>query len=398
MKIKPEDIRSAQFNDTYYPIVDGVVQTVHNYADIMNRQTYSCVVTPKPMKKGFNDSIFRYDVYRTSSLKFPIAEYSIPTPKFDGKVRAFLREKNVDILHVHSPFFEGTFASSFAKKLGVPVVSTFHSKYYDDAIHITGSKAIANIVVKRIVRFYNTCDSVWSCSQGTADTLRSYGYAGDIFVMDNGTTFKMPDDPEYLKKKAAAEFSIPQDKNIILFVGHQIWHKNIKLVLDTFKMLSDNSDDYRLLIVGNGYDEVEIKKYAEELKFPNGHLRFLGKVVDRELLSGVYLNSDLFFFPSVYDNSPLVVREAASLGVPSLLTEDSNAAEAVKKNVSGFTALENKIAMYREILRIFNTKGLLERVSEGARRDVAKSWEEIIPLVRDKYARVIEEYQFKNKK
>ena len=394
MKIVPDEIRSAQFNDTYFPIVDGVVQTVHNYAEIMNRQSYSCVVTPKPLKKGFDYDSLSYEVFRTSSLKLPVAEYSIPTPKMDRKVRDFLRERNIDIMHAHSPFYEGSFASSFAKKLGVPVVATFHSKYYDDAIHITGSKTIAKLVVKKIVRFYNTCDSVWACSHGTADTLRSYGYAGDIFVMDNGTTYNAPADPDALRRKAAAEFSIPQDKNTILFVGHQIWHKNIKLILDTFKMISDNSDDYRLLIVGNGYDEVEIKKYAEELNFANGHVRFLGKVVDRDLLMGVYLNSDLFFFPAVYDNSPLVVREAASLGVPSLLTEGSNAAEAVRNDVSGFTAAESKVAMYREILRIFNTEGLLERVSAGAKRDVAKTWDQIIPLVRDKYAEVIEKYRF----
>ena len=392
MKINPDDIRSAQLIDTYFPIVDGVVQTVHNYAEIMNRQSYSCVITPKPLKKGFDYDSLSYDVFRTSSIKLPIAEYSIPTPKMDRKVRAFIRDKDIDIMHAHSPFFEGSFATSFAKKLNIPVVATFHSKYYDDVIHITGSKAIAKLVVKKIVRFYNKCDSVWACSRGTADTLRSYGYGGDIFVMDNGTTFRAPENPEELRKRAADEFSIPQGKHTILFVGHQIWHKNLKLILDTFKMLSDNSDDYRLLIVGNGYDEDEIKKYADDLDFPNGHLRFLGKVVDRDLLMGVYLNSDLFFFPSVYDNSPLVVREAASLGVPSLLTEGSNSAEAVVSNVSGFTAAENKVAMYREILRIFNTEGLLERVSEGAKRDVAKTWDMIVPAVRDKYAEIIERY------
>lgn len=396
MRVNPDEIRSAQFNDTYYPLMDGVVQTVHNYAEIMNRQSYACVVTPKPLKRGYDDSRFSYDIYRTSSIKFPLAEYSIPTPKMDVGVRKFLESKDVDILHFHSPFMEGSFATSFAKKLNVPVVATFHSKYYDDAIHLTHSKLIARTVANNIVRLYNKVDSVWACSHGTADTLRDYGFAGKIFVMDNGTTFKMPSNPDELKKRAAAEFSIPQDKKIILFVGHQIWHKNLKLILDTFKMLDENSDDYRLLIVGDGYDQEEIRRYADSLHFGETHVRFLDRIMDRNLLMGIYLNAGLFFFPSVYDNSPLVVREAASLGVPSLLTEGSNAAEAVQKNVSGFIAAENKVAMYREILRIFNTPGLREKVGEGAKRDVAKPWEEIIPLVRAKYAEVIEEYRFKN--
>jgi glycosyltransferase involved in cell wall biosynthesis len=396
LTVNPEQIRSAQFNDTYYPLMDGVVQTVHNYAEIMNRQSYSCVVTPQPLKSGFDDSVFSYDVYRTSSIKFPLAEYSIPTPKVDAGVRRFLKSKDVDILHFHSPFMEGSFATSFAKKLGIPVVATFHSKYYDDAMHLTHSRLIARTVANNIVRLYKRVDSVWACSHGTADTLRDYGYAGKIFVMDNGTTFKMPENADELKRRAAAEFNIPQDKKIILFVGHQIWHKNIKLILDSFKMLDEHSDDYRLLIVGDGYDQEEIRRYADSLCFGETHVRFLGRIMDRRLLQGIYLNAGLFFFPSVYDNSPLVVREAASLEIPSLLTEGSNAAEAVRRNATGFVAAENRVAMYREILRIFNTPGLRERVGAAARREVAKPWEEIIPLVRAKYAEVIEEYRFRN--
>ena len=184
--IKPEEIRSAQFNDTYFPIVDGVVQTVHNYAEQMNRSAYTCVVTPKPLKKEYDDSGLSYEVYRTSMIGLPIAEYGMPAPRIDGNVRQWLAERDLHIFHAHSPFFEGAFASSYAKKLGIPVVATFHSKYFDDVVHITGSKTIARIATKRIVRFFNSVDSVWACSYGTADTLRSYGYGGDVFVMDNG--------------------------------------------------------------------------------------------------------------------------------------------------------------------------------------------------------------------
>ena len=397
MKINPDAIRSAQFIDTYYPVVDGVVRVVDNYTSIMNRISYSCVVTPKPLQKGFDDSKLSYDVYRTSSLKMPIAEYSIPTPKFDRNVREFLKEKQIDILHAHSPFYEGSFASSFAKKLGVPTVATFHSKYYDDVLNITGSKAIAKIVTKKLVRFYRKADCVWAVSYGAAETLRSYGYAGEIEVVPNGTSFKMPDDPEKLRRRAAAEFSIPQDKKILLFVGHLIKHKNLMLVLDTFRLLNDRSDDYRLIIVGDGYDEKEIKEYAKKQNYSEGFVRFLGKITNRELLQGMYLNADLFFFPSVYDTSGLVVREAAAMGVASLLTEGSNAAEAAEKDVSGFIAAENKIAMFREIVRIFDTDGLLERVSAGAKRDIARTWEEIVPDVLERYAAIIEKYRFEHR-
>lgn len=391
--INPEKIRSAQFVDSYYPLVDGVILAVHNYAELMNKKSYSCVVCPR-YYQPYDDSRLSYEVFRTGSVRLPITEYALPTPKLDSKIKTLLKNRYPDIFHVHSPFTEGTFASAYAKKLGIPCVATFHSKYYDDVINITGSKTLAKIVTAKIVRFYNTVDSVWTVSDGAAEVLHSYGYHGDITVVKNGTTYTMPEDPDALRKKAAETFMVPTDKKILLYVGQHRWHKNLKLVLDTFKLLSERDKDFRLLMIGDGLDAKAIHEYADSLHFPEGSVRFLGRINDRSLLSGMYLLSDLFFFPSMYDTSGLVVREAASLGVPSLLTDGSTASEAIVKNVSGFTADENKVAMFREIMRIFSTPGLLEKVGKGARKEIATTWEEIIPGVMDNYAQVIEKYKF----
>lgn len=389
----PEKIRSAQFVDSYYPLVDGVILAVHNYAELMNKKSYSCVVCPR-YYQPFDDSSLSYEVFRTGSVRLPITEYALPTPKLDSKIKTRLKNRYPDIFHVHSPFTEGTFASAYAKKLEIPCVATFHSKYYDDVINITGSKKLAKIVTAKIVRFYHTVDSVWTVSDGAAEVLHSYGYRGDITVVKNGTTYTMPKDPEALRKKAAETFMVPTEKKILLYVGQQRWHKNLKLVLDTFKLLCERDSDYRLLMIGDGYDAKAIRQYADSLHFPEGTVRFLGRINDRSLLSGMYLLSDLFFFPSMYDTSGLVVREAASLGVPTLLTAGSTASEAIGKDVSGFTADENKVAMFREIMRIFSTPGLLEKVGEGARKEIATTWEEIVPTVMENYAQVIEKYKF----
>ncbi len=391
----PSGIRSAQFIDTYFPIIDGVVETVHSYAALLGRDAYTCVVAPKG-KGGYDDGALPYDVFRARSLDLSVAEYALPAPRLDGALKKRILNRSLDLVHAHSPFFMGGFARACARRRRIPFVATFHSKYYDDALHLTGSRLAAELVAGRVARFYEKADSVWACSRGTAETLKSYGYRGEIFVMDNGTTFRRPADPEALKCAAAGRFALPRDKKLLLFVGHLIWHKNLRLILDAFRLVAGGDGGFCLLVAGDGYDGEAIRGYADGLGLPPGAVRFLGRVEDRDLLAGLYLNADLFFFPSVYDNAPLVVREAASLGVPSLLAAGSNAAEAVEKDVSGFTAEADPAAMAREIRRVFSEEGLLARVGEGARQSVARPWEEIVPRVREKYAEVVRRYRADN--
>lgn len=390
-------LRTIQFVDTYFPMIDGVVVTVHNYASLLCRRGKSAVVFPVQKKTSGDYSGLGYETFQVKKVRFSVSEYSLPKPRFDRDLKRYLREYKPDLIHIHSPFFLGLYAGAYARRHHIPCVATFHSKYYDDALNITHSRLLAWMLIKIIVRFFRRVDSVWACSKGTAETLRSYGYRGDVFVMDNGSSFRA-DTPERneLARRAGAEFGLRDGRRTILFIGHLIWHKNLRLVLDTVKELEKAGENYRLLIVGDGYDGEEIRQYADSLDLPEDMVRFMGRIEDRELLAGVILCSDLFFFPSVYDNSPLVLREAASLGIPALLVEGSNAAEAVVKDKNGFTAEEDPRAMCAEIRRIFGNEELRRSAGKSAETTVAKSWTQIVAEVEEKYREVIGEYRRKH--
>ena len=234
-----------------------------------------------------------------------------------------------------------------------------------------------------------SCDEVWACSEETGETLRSYGFRKPYFVMPNGTDTAFPADPQGLKARAAERFRIPQGKRVLLFVGQQIWYKNQKLILDTLRLLCDRGDDWFLVMAGSGKDEQEIEQYAANLNLADKVL-FTGLIRDRDLLRGVYLNADLLFFPSVFDNAPLVLREAAVLGVPTLAVEGSNAAGTIRKNVNGFTAVDTPKDMSDEIRDLFGNGHPGSREERGR---PSRSWEKLVPMVLDRYRTVIEQYQ-----
>ena len=379
--------RSVQFIDSYYPVIDGVIETVNQYA----RRMGAPVVCPE-MKRNYREKFsFPYPLLTSRTIRIPFSRYACAVPALDGSLASRIAEQRPEILHIHSPSLLGKYAVTQGRKMKIPVVGTFHSKCYDATLEFTKSRAIARFVTRQVVKLYESCDAVWACSEETGETLRSYGFRGQYSVMPNGTDAAYPDNAEALKARAAALYPLPRDRRVLLFVGQQIWYKNQRLILDAFRLLCDRSDGYFLVMVGAGKDEQDIRRYAESLGLTDRQTCFTGLIQDRGLLNGIYLNADLLFFPSVFDNAPLVLREAAVMGVPTLAVEGSNAAGAIQKNFNGYTAEGTPTAMAKEIERIF-AAGDIGRVGKNAQQTIPVSWERIMAMVAEQYRRVIAEY------
>ena len=388
---EPLDLHPIEFIDNYFPVIDGVTETVHEYARHMKNAT---VVCPAMESHYLQKHDFPYQVLTSMTARAPFSRYASALPKIDRKLEAEIAQAKPDIFHIHSPSLLGKYAASLGKKMKVPVVATFHSKYYDAIYEFTKSKAISKMVTGQIVKLYESCDEVWACSEETGETLRFYGYTKPYHVMPNGTDVSVPENLPELKGRAAETFRIPQGKHVLLFVGQQIWYKNQKLILDSLRLLCDKADDWFLIMAGSGKDEKEIEQYAAKLNLADKVL-FTGLIQDRDLLRGVYLNADLLFFPSVFDNAPLVLREAAVLGIPTLVTAGSNAAGAIRKNVNGFTAEATPEAMSGEIQRIFSEEDI-QKIGQCARETIPLSWEKLVPMVMERYQTVIDEFIIHN--
>lgn len=392
-----EKLKEALFIDNFYPIIDGVVKVVDNYATEFTKLGDEVqVYTP-----GARDPLYvddkPYKVVRTPFFVFFKLIYPLARPN-KKEIRNQLKEFHPDIIHAHSPFFMGSFGIKMAHKMKIPIVATFHSKFYDDLLEETHSKIIAKIGTRKIVRFFKKCDSVWTVSNSSAETLRQYGYKGNIEIMPNGTHLVTPENYVELGKKMRQKYKIKENEKVILFVGQLIWQKNLKLIIKVFKELVNQDKSYRLLIVGEGGHESAVKEYAAKKKLPKERINFLGKISDKELLQGIYSCADLFFFPSTYDTFGIVVCEAAVHHTPSLLVRGSNAAENIIDGVNGFLAENDLQSMTDKVKEIFANKDKMKEVGAEAAKTLPKTWDELAIDVRKQYEKIIENYKMRSRK
>ena len=375
----------GQFCDTWPPQVDGVGRVTLSYCQTLTalgHQTY--YIAPQ---SPYSTEALGFPVILSASVKVPGELFRMGLPGLDFRYRKKLDEVPFDIVHAQSPFLAGAEARRIAHKRNIPLVSTFHSKYYDDALAKTHSKALAKMVVSSIVDFYNHCDGVWTVNNATAEVLRQYGYRGRILVMENGT------DPEPLDARGQRllnkRLTLLPEVPTLLFVGQHNWKKNIHGILGACAILRERGVDFQLVTAGDGPDFEEIREEVIRLHLEDC-TTMLGFMRDRGELMALYHEADLLVFPSLYDNAPMVLREAAVMGTPGLVVAGSCSAEGIIDDYNGFISPGEGPEDIADTIQRALPRTL--HVGHYAKATIPVAWDKIMHRVVAEYERLIAEH------
>jgi Glycosyltransferase len=373
------------FIDSWYPMVDGVIKVVDNYARRLVR--YCDVVVFCPEVRGFSkaeDAGLPYQVVRCTSLPMIWNDYSIPAPILDPVFETQLARSGIDFVHIHSPFSLGFSGVRYARLHKLPVVATLHSQYKQDFEVPLKFKFSVNIAMDSIMRVFNACDECWAVNGGIQELYeREYGLTAPCKVRLNATDHQPVPDPEAAARVVNETYGIPADATVFLFVGRINFIKNIDFTVRALARAKEMGlRNFRMLFVGRGQDENAFSELVRAQGLED-EVVMCGLVSGREMLEKLYSRAKLFLFPSLYDANSLVQIEAACQGTPTLFLEGAKTAATVTPDVNGFISAPGEENYARAILDILGDEERYGRVSAGARRDLYLGWDEV---VRDVYA------------
>lgn len=378
-------LRIGQFTDTFLPVVDGVGRVALAYSETLCKMGHQVTVVTPMYDTGYRGG-YPFELVDFAARNVPgMKQYKTGEAPWDPHYRRRMRMIPLDIAHAHSPFTAGSEALRLAVLRKIPLVATFHSKYYDDFLKITKSEALAKAGVKFVVDFYNRCDEVWAVGANTADVLHEYGYEGDIQVMPNGVSLREPN-PKALEE-VNRRWGLKKDP-LLLFVGQMNWKKNILTVLEACAVLNAQGKKFRLILAGQGPDIREIERKISDLGLrERSHLA--GHITDMDLLDGLYSRASLFCFPSLYDAAPMVVREAAVMGTPSVMVRGSTAAEIIRDGENGFLCENDPMDLARVIDLALGDREKLQVVGQKAQETIPVPWDGIMEKAVERYTRLI---------
>ena len=162
--------------DNFYPVVDGVLSVVDNYARRLSGRVNVMVCAPV---HRWNVPDVPYPVLYCDSMYIHPIRYDYSRASQDRKFRELLNKLRIDIIHIHSPYFTGRYMVDFANKNNIPVISTFHTQYRQDLKRVFKTDTITDTVLDVLMKVFYMSDKVLTMNTATLATLRSYGFDGD---------------------------------------------------------------------------------------------------------------------------------------------------------------------------------------------------------------------------
>ena len=379
------------FMDNFYPSIDGVVVVIDNLAKMLAK--FNDVTLVVPYTESYKEDYKRpYNVHRVKSINVPFSEYNVgKIPLKHSKEFKKLLEEDFDIVHIHSPFTMGLIGLKVAKHLNVPCIATVHTRFDFEVQRIVKSKRLTNQIMKKIIKVFNKCDMCIHVNDTMIEEYKNLGYTKDYAVIYNGTDLAPINSKEIDKSINMVNklYDLSKNDTVLLFVGRINSVKNIYFILDSLKLLKKDGFKFKMLYVGSGPDGKKLQAKIKESHMDD-IITMTGKISSRELLSAIYLRSDLLLFPSVFDTSSLVRIEAAVNGTPGLFINDSMVGGTVKNNYNGYTAELDEEKYKDRIKEIINDKKLLKKVSKTAQKTLGKDWMTIAEETYNEYLKVIQ--------
>lgn len=241
-------------------------------------------------------------------------------PQNFGKYKKMLREffcqhKEYRIIHSHMSEL-GYFAFREAKKQGVPVrICHAHNAPVRSSMTPKEKAQLVfrNYFKKHIIPF---TDFMFICGDEAGNWLYGKENKARFITMKNAVDAeKFRFNPDY-RKEIRNEFSL-DDQLVIINVGRFNPQKNHALIIDIFKEIHSLRSDSKLILVGNGETQNEIKEKVH-LSGLDDAVIFTGVRDDiHKLLSC----ADVFLFPSLYEGLPVTMVEAQASGIRCFISD-----------------------------------------------------------------------------
>ncbi|HEX2208097.1 MAG TPA: glycosyltransferase family 1 protein, partial [Longimicrobium sp.] len=371
-------MKVVYFTESLLPHVDGVSRTLAQLFGFLEThgadfRIYSPFVPGPELSWSGRVRPVRY-------VRFPLyPDYRVTLPALGG-IKRELEAWGPDLVHLVSPTPMASRAQAWARKNGIPVVSSFHT-HFVSYFRYYGVRRLEPFGWRMLRRFYEKCERVYAPSGSIIAELAEHGITHtELWSRGIDLARFSPDhrDPE-LRAMAGAD----EDTPVLLMVSRLVKEKDMADLVEMDRILRQHGNQYRLVLVGDGPMRAEL-----ETALPGA---FFAGHQSGEALARWYASGDVFVFPSTTETFGNVVLEAQASGLPTVVVDRGGPPDLVEPGKTGFIARANDpaelAARVEPLLRDPAERARMGRLARDAARE--RDWAAINGRLLDSYARVV---------
>lgn len=284
-----------------------------------------------------------------------------PLPKNQFMLNRTLKEELENlpagfILHLHGGFTPLYFSiTRYIKKSGKlsSLILSPHGQY--------NASVLARLPLWKKV-YYNLFERYTLRQTSLVHLIGSAEEKGYRAFMKQGAPFVcLPygKSPSVSMRSSVGTYDGSSDPFIITFNGHiNLYSNGLDVLLKSFARFSNEVySQVELWIIGEGEDIDDAIQMAETLAVGE-KVKFMGALTEQER-DKLLQQSHVFIHPLRSESNPVPALEAASLGIPLIVTEETNLCSFVKKYNAGWcleqNSVENLLPVLHEAYIIYKT-------------------------------------------
>lgn len=258
------------------------------------------------------------------------------------RILAAIEAEKPDILHAHSPALNGLAALRAAKISGLPVVYEIRAFWEDAAVdHGTCKEGDLRYTLTRQLENYvvSRANAVTTICEGLRSDLVSRGYAADKFtVIPNAVNIEQFQLCGPKDAVLEAELGLVGCE-VLGFLGSFYAYEGLDLAVRALAQVHQQAPQLRLLLVGGGPQEQQLKQLVQELGLQDKVI-FTGRVPHADV-DRYYSLVDLLLYPRKSMRltdlvTPLKPLEAMAQGKLVLASDVGGHKELIRDGDNGY--------------------------------------------------------------
>lgn len=357
-------MRVLKISDVYFPRVNGVSTSIRTFARELQAQGHEVTLIAPAYPEPFDDS---FEILRIPSRYLPMdPEDRLMKTAQAKKLLQELRQRQFDVIHVHTPFAAHYFGLWLRKQLNIPVIETYHT-YFEEYL-----EQYLPWIPRRFLRYTARHFSRSQCkavdhlvvpTQPMLEVLRNYGIDTAASVIPTGIpagAFSTGNGSRFRER-----MGIAAERPMLLYVGRVAHEKNIDFLLDVTAAVRRQRNDVLLVIAGEGPALSHLKQKAQRDGLSN-NVMFVGYLSRQDDLPDCYAAGDLFIFASATETQGLVLLEAMQAGTPVVTTAVMGTAAVMADRRGGLIANEDIQHFSQAVLTLLDSPAMQQQHASEA--------------------------------